>query len=184
VPPEITPPVPLQQAQERQLCKYSHFTLRMAVPPVAEPGIYGKVGPPKAVYCWRVFALSFGDLDPAGISPDFIVVHRGPRTERHEDPWIHSVVDFPYPLTETLLGGEHHEFWLVNKTGVSQTFDITMHFMLFRVEADWNEYRAMVEVLPRMLALRREWRRQVAGWLRRIYGAVEGIVIRVVRVNP
>jgi len=145
---EIIPPFPLQRAQERGLCFYGHETISMTVSPVT---IYASLAPPATVYCWRLFCLVFGELSPAGISENFIVRHRGPSTIIHEDPWIHSVVDFPYPLTETLTYRNPHEFWIVNNTGVDQTFDITLHFMEFTTEEDWMKYKELVDAGRKMI---------------------------------
>jgi len=93
--PEVIPPVSLQKAQERGYCSYSHLTIQATIPPAPEPGVKVVIRPPKDVYCWRLFAFVFGALNPAGISADFIVRHRGPRTALHDDPWIHSIVDWP-----------------------------------------------------------------------------------------
>jgi len=142
VAPEIIPPIPLQRAQERGLCFYGHQTISMTVPPIT---VYSSLAPPATVYCWRLFTLVFGELTPAGISEDFVVKHKGPSTILHEDPWIHSVVDWPYPLTETLTYRQPHELWIVNNTGTSQTFDITLHFMEFPTREDWDRYRELVE---------------------------------------
>jgi len=140
--PEVIPPVPLQRAQERGLCLYGHLTLQATIPPGR---FIFEIKPPVGVYACRNFALTFGALEPAGISPDFIITHRSGQVVLHEDPWIHSIVDWPYPLTDTITEKEPHVIIIDNKTGVDQTFDVTLHWMEFRSKEHWDRYRAMVE---------------------------------------
>jgi len=140
--PQVIPPVPLQRAQERRLCKYAHLTIQATIPPGK---FIFEIRPPDGVYCCRNFCLTFGDLDPAGITPDFIIFHYSGQVVGHEDPWIYSIVAHPYPLTDTITRREPHVIVVINNTGVTQTFDVTLHWMEFATEEDWNKYRAMVE---------------------------------------
>jgi len=146
VPPEVWVPDPLQRALERGICTYSHLTVSASIPVVGPPGVRMEVRPPRGVYAWRLFAFVFGSLEPAGVSEDFVVTHIGPRTIKHEDPWVHSIVDPKvYPLTETITRAEPHVLWITNQTPETQTFDITLHYMEFKRGEDYDLYRAMVE---------------------------------------
>jgi len=150
MPPQVIPPEPLQKAQERGLCKYAHLTIQATIP----PGRFRfEITPPEKVFCCRNFCLVFGDLSPAGISPDFIIIHYSGQVKRHEDPWIYSIVSQPYPLTDTITHVEPHILIVVNNTGATQTFDVTLHWMEFDKRDDWDKYRAMVEEPHKMVTL-------------------------------
>jgi len=84
-----------------------------------------------------------------------------------------------YPLTETLKWGEPHELWIINNTGVSQAFDVTMHFMVFRTKELWDKYRAMVEEMSTLIKIARGILVTIARAVERIIGALR--VVRVVR---
>jgi len=170
--PEVIPPFHLQKALERGLCLYSHLTIQATLP----PGVYEfEIKPPNGVYCCRNFALTFGDLDPAGYSSDFIVTHYSGQVVMHEDPWISSVVDYVYPLADTITAKDPHVVIVENKTAVTQTFDITLHWMEFVSVDDWNKYRALVEesarilnVLKQILGILQEFTKFVSEVLRKI----------------
>jgi len=155
----VLTPVAIQTAIERGLCVYTHQTISGTIPPIEATGgepIYGYISPPNWAYAWRVFALIWGALDPAGISDRFVVEHWSPTVAKHEDPWIHSLCDVEYPLHDILFRGQRHEFLIYNRTGVSQTFDITFHMVEFRSEDSWNQYRALVEEMKSLLTVARE----------------------------
>jgi len=152
----VVTPITLQRALERGICIYGHLTIQATIPPVEPPGIEVSIAPPKGAYCWHLFALSFGNLSPAGYSADFIIRHRGPGTVLHEDPWVPSIVNYVYPLTETIYPERPHVIAVVNRTGAFQTFDVTLHYMEFAKKEHYDEYRAMVETDERILKVLRE----------------------------
>jgi len=155
----VLTPISIQKALERRLCAYTHQTISGTVPPIeATRGrpVSGYITPPEWAYKWRIFSLIFGELSPAGVSDKFTIVHWGPMVTRHEDPWIHSIVDREYPLLDVLGPGEKHGIEIYNRTGEAQTFDVTVHLVEFRSEKTWNEYRALVEEMKSLLTVSRE----------------------------
>jgi len=149
MPYEVIPPVPLQRARERGLCFYGHLTMKMTVP--AGAIVTSTIKPPAGVYCWRTFAFVYGELDPAGVSDKFIITHMQAGMVKHQDPWLHSVVDEVYPHSLTLTERDPETLMIENNTGVDQTFDVTLHYMEFPTIDDWNKYRAMMEEVSTMV---------------------------------
>jgi len=164
----VVPPEPLAKALERGLCKYLHLSMQVTVPPSAggTPVVYinlpdeeltgikvempavnimrVQVAPPLKDYVWRTFALAWGEISPAGITRDVIVTHGQLGMALHDDPWIHSLVDYVYPHSLTLIKGNPELLVIENRTTQAQTMDVTIHIMSFHTREDWEAYQRML----------------------------------------
>jgi hypothetical protein len=167
----VQPPQPLAIALERGYCRYVHLTMQFTIPPAAggAPAVYinlpneeitgiavdfpnfpalnvirALVSPPYKDYVWRTFALSWGELYPAGTSLDLVITHGQFGMILHADPFIHSLVDEPYPHSLTLMRGRPEILILENTTADSQTIDISLHLMAFPTKDDWDNYQDLL----------------------------------------
>jgi len=163
----ISPPVPLQKAMERGYCRYIHDTTTYQVPPTPPEGIRQMISPKRDEYCRRAFAMELGDLRPAGPTNDFYVTHWSEQMIRHDDPWVHSLIDEAYPLYITIKHPNPHMFIIHNNTGETQTCDITFHYMVFMSEDDWDKYRSLAEERHSILEVLRDISGKIKGALGR-----------------
>lgn len=209
MPPQVMPPEPLARAQERGLCRYLHLSLQVTVPPATggTPVVYLNlpdeeltgivyempainifrimVAPPIKDYIWRTFSLAWGEMSPAGISLDVVITHGQFGMVLHDDPWIHSLVDYTYPHSLTLMKGRPELLIIENKTAVEQTLDVTIHMMSFHSKEDWDAYETMLVEWDKMLAediRRAELQIAMLEELRKIYEAVKAMPSR--RLDP
>jgi hypothetical protein len=166
----VVPPAPLARALELGLCRYLHLSIQISIPPSTggTPVIYVNLpdeeltginvlmpainvmkiyfAPPTKDYIWRTFALCWGQMYPAGTTLDVIITHGQYGMVLHDDPWIHSLVDYPYPHSLTLMKGRPEVLIIENKTAYTQTLDVTIHLMSFHTKYDWNKYQELLKV--------------------------------------
>ena len=155
-------PNELRRAQERDFCKYRPAHWWVSVDPMP-PGTYARIFiyPFYPRYLLKNFAVSYGPLEPAGTSPDFVIYHYARGLLLHYHYYLHGVIQHTYPLTNVITATEPHELWIGNWTGVMQQFDMIFHRMEFLTEEDWDRYRAMIEEPHSMLEELRKIRREI-----------------------
>ena len=160
----------LARAVELELCRYEHLTMILTVPPagggapaetlnlaaeekdgivIEHPAVNVtriSVSPATKDFAWRVFGMVWGLLTPAGVDSTFILTHGQFGMIRHDDPWIHSVVDEEYPLNLVLVKERPLIMDFTNGTAAAQTLDLTIHFLSFASEADWDLYQSMLPI--------------------------------------
>lgn len=178
----IVPPLPLQIALERGLCRYVHLTVMITLPPPTggTPVFYVNVplemlegiqvrfpkpnrvelavAPPRSHYVWKTFALSWGALTPAGISRKIVITHWHKYMIIHEDPFLHSLVDYTYPHNLVLRGDQPEYLVIENLEDTEQTIDVTFHIMCFETREQWEEYQRMLQETARIEGELREAR--------------------------
>jgi hypothetical protein len=153
----IEVPYDLLKAQERGLAQYRPAHWWGTVPAGAVLKIYSY--PPPSRYLMKLFAVSYGQLDPAGTSPDFVVSHYGRGVLMFQHGWTHSVIQRPLPLTMDITAPEPHIVWLRNDTGETQSYDMILHRFEFTTRDDWDKYRALAEERHSILEELRRMRR-------------------------
>ncbi len=177
MPPEVTPPQPLARALENGLCRYLHLSALFTIPPAAGgvPSVYLNltadeltgmtfsfpainqlrllIAPPTKDYIWKTFSLSWGEMSPAGTSTSVIITHGQYGMVLHEDPWIHSLVDYTYPHSLTLMRGKPEILVIENNEALAQTMDISIHIMAFHTKEDWDKYQEMLREVEKMTEL-------------------------------
>ena len=180
MPPQVIPPEPLARALERGLCRYLHLSIQVTVPSPAggTPVVYLNLpdeeltgikvempavnifrillAPPVKDYIWRTFGLAWGEMSPAGISLDVVITHGQYGMVLHDDPWLHSLVDYTYPHSLTLMKGRPEILIIDNETAVAQTLDVTIHLMSFHTKVDWDAYQEMLIEMDKIIALEAE----------------------------
>lgn len=203
MPPQVQPPQPLARALERGLCRYMHLSIQATIPPATggTPVVYLNLpdeeltgikveipainifrilmAPPIKDYIWRTFGLAWGEMSPAGISLDVIITHGQFGMVLHDDPWIHSLVDYTYPHSLTLMKGRPEILIMDNQTAVEQTLDVTIHLMSFRSKEDWDAYQEMFKEGEKVISAVKE----LTDVERQILARLEAMPIRR-RVDP
>jgi len=91
---------------------------------------------------------------------------------KHDDPWVHSLIDEAYPLYINITHRRPHVFIIHNNTGETQTCDITFHYMVFMSEDDWDKYRSLVEERHSILEAVRSIRDKMS-WVKKIPARVK-----------
>lgn len=174
MPPEVMPPELLARALELGLCRYLHLSVLCTIPPATgnTPTVYLNlpdeeltglsatfpavnklrllIAPPMKDYIWRTFGLAWGEMTPAGTSLDVVITHGQFGMILHEDPWIHSLVDYTYPHSLTLMKGRPEILIIENKEVAAQTIDVTIHIMSFHTKEDWDKYQNLLVQWDRM----------------------------------
>lgn len=176
MPPQVMPPEVLARALELGLCRYMHISAMVTIPPATGgvPIVYLNLpdeeltgvsfeipainqmrllfAPPLKDYLWRTFSLAWGAMEPAGISLDIVLSHGQYGMIMHEDPWIHSLVDYTYPHSLTLMRGRPEILIIENNSIAAQTIDVTIHLMSFATKEDWDTYQASLKEAPALEA--------------------------------
>lgn len=144
----------ITKALERGFCVYKPETIIHELPP---GGYLFKITPLENRFGYLIFCITRSGLEPAGISQDILMYTRGMFSPSWvKIPWLHSVIDFPQPVHELATWPQPFEYIIVNLTGVTQKFDITLHGVEFPNRASWDKYRAMREEIASILeAVRR-----------------------------
>jgi len=119
--------------------------MRVEIPAINKMRVL--VAPPVKDYVWRTFGLAWGELSPAGVTLDITITHGQYGMIMHEDPWIHSLVDYTYPHSLTLMRGRPEILTLENNTDEAQTMDVTIHLMSFHTKEDWEKYQELLRLL-------------------------------------
>ena len=193
MPPQVMPPEVLARAQEMGLCRYLHLSVQCTVPPATGgvPVVYLNlpdveltgltyempavnvfrilIAPPTKDYIWKTFGLAWGEMSPAGISLEVVITHGQYGMILHDDPWIHSLVDYTYPHSLTLMRGRPEILIIDNQTAVAQTLDVTIHLMSFATKEDWDAYQEMLRGVEKMV-----------GELKGVQASATGILDRII----
>ena len=159
----ISPPLPLQMAMERDYCKYIHDTTTYQIPPTPPSGIRQAIRPKENEYCRRAFAMVLGEMSPGTPTNDFYITHWSGDMIKHDDPWVHSLIDEAYPLYINITHRRPHVFIIHNNTGETQTTDLTFHYMVFMSKEDWDKYRSLVEERHSILEVLRDIKSAMGG---------------------
>ena len=80
---------------------------------------------------WQFYVWCFGSVRPMGPTPLLAFAHWQEGVQIHGDPFVHSLVDFEYPIWANCTRLNPHNLKWINSTGAIQTIDMQYHLGIF-----------------------------------------------------
>lgn len=121
-------PLELRVACDSGYAQYMHGSLSFDVPTGTT---LATVKPTLDEQVWQFYVWCFGSARPIGPTPLLAFAHWQEGVQIHGDPWIHSLVDFEYPIWANCTRLNPHYLKWVNSTGAIQTVDFQYHMGIF-----------------------------------------------------
>jgi hypothetical protein len=107
---------------------FKHEPLEFAIPPGT---LLISFAPASATLVWQLFLFTFGRVSPAGPTSDLYFTHWQEGVARHDDPMVHSLLDFEYPIWAVSTTANPHYIELHNLTEEVQTLDLQLWMAVF-----------------------------------------------------
>ena len=107
---------------------FSHLPLQMYFPPGT---LLVTSAPPDESAVWQYYLWTFGAMTPGGFSADVYFKHWQEGVQKHDDPMVHSLMDFEYSIWVNSTRANPHYIEIHNTTGVMQIVDTQFWMVVF-----------------------------------------------------
>jgi len=118
-------PLEIRIAFDHGHAQFRHEPLEIPIPPGA-PSMLISFAPVRPALIWQYYLWTFGAVVPAGPTSKLYFKHWQEGVVRHDDPMVHSLLDFEYPVWANATLTNPHYIECYNLTGQTQTIDLQL----------------------------------------------------------